>query len=117
VATSAVTTSTASTITAAYGGATRTTTLTVSPAAAASATLTVTATGRSGYSVLSSPAGINVRVGRTASASFAFNTAITLRVSNNRDAIWSGACSSGGNRAKTCTFTITGNASVTANVR
>jgi len=38
-------------------------------------------------------------------------------VSNTRDAIWSGACSSGGNKAKTCTLTLTGNASVSANVQ
>jgi len=31
--------------------------------------------------------------------------------------IWSGACSSGGNKVKTCTFTLTGNASVSANVQ
>jgi len=31
--------------------------------------------------------------------------------------IWSGACSSGGNKVKICTFTISGNASVTANVQ
>ena len=36
---------------------------------------------------------------------------------NTRDAIWSGACSSGGNKVKTCTFTIQGDASVTANVQ
>jgi hypothetical protein len=40
-----------------------------------------------------------------------------LSVTNGRDAIWSGACSSGGNKTKTCTFTITGNASVTGNVQ
>jgi hypothetical protein len=31
--------------------------------------------------------------------------------------IWSGACSSGGNKTKSCTFTLTANASVTANVQ
>jgi hypothetical protein len=31
--------------------------------------------------------------------------------------VWSGACSSGGNKTKTCTFTLTGNAAVTANVQ
>jgi hypothetical protein len=40
-----------------------------------------------------------------------------LSVSNGRDAIWSGACSSGGNRSRTCAFTLNANASVTANVR
>jgi hypothetical protein len=42
---------------------------------------------------------------------------ITLRITNSRDAIWSAACSSGGNKTKTCTFTLTGNAAVTANVQ
>jgi hypothetical protein len=82
-----------------------------------SATLTVTATGRDGESISSTPAGINVAVGSTGSASFSTGTAITLSVSNGRDAIWSGACSSGGNRAKSCTFTLNGTASVTANVQ
>jgi len=56
-------------------------------------------------------------VGSTGSASFAIGTAITLRATNERDVIWSGACSSGGNKTKTCTFTLNGNASVTANVQ
>jgi hypothetical protein len=80
-------------------------------------TLTVTATGRSGERVVSSPAGINVTVGSSGTAPFASNTSVTLSVANGRDAIWSGACSSGGNKAKTCTFTITANASVTGNVQ
>jgi hypothetical protein len=81
------------------------------------APLTVRATGRSGQRVTSSPSGINVAVGASGTASFATGTAITLSVSNGRDAIWSGACSSGGNKRRTCTFTITGTASVTANVQ
>jgi hypothetical protein len=116
VTTVSVSAATAATITAAYNGVTRTATVTVNPASA-SATLTVTATGRSGERVTSSPTGINVLVGSTGSASFAVNTSITLSVTNGRDAIWSGACSSGGNKQKTCTFTITGTASVTANVQ
>ena len=116
VTTTTVTMATASTVTATLGGMTRTATLTVNPAAAG-ATLTVTATGRAGESLLSSPAGINAAVGTTGSASFAVNTAITLSVSNGRDAIWSGGCSSGGNKAKTCTFTITGTASVAGSVQ
>jgi hypothetical protein len=79
--------------------------------------LTVAATGRSGERVTSSPSGINVAVGASGTASFATGTAITLSVSNGRDAIWSGACSSGGNKRRTCTFTITATASVTANVQ
>jgi hypothetical protein len=104
------------TISAAYDGVTRSAALTVTPPAQ-TATLTVTATGRTGERVTSNPVGINVTVGSTGSASFAVGTSITLSVSNNRDAIWSGACSSGGNKAKTCTFTLNANASVTANVQ
>ena len=81
------------------------------------ATLTVSATGRSGERVTSNPAGINVSVGSTGSASFATGTPITLSVTNGRDAIWSGACSSGGNKQRTCTVTLSGNASVAANVQ
>jgi FG-GAP-like repeat len=117
IATSAVTTSTPVTITASAGGVTRTATLTVTPPAQ-TATLTVSATGRGGERVTSStPTGINVAVGSTGSASFAIGTAISLRATNERDVIWSGACSSGGNKTKTCTFTLTGNAAVTANVQ
>jgi hypothetical protein len=115
-ATNAVTSSTAVTLTASYNGTSRTTTLTVTPQAQG-ATLTVTAAGRSGENVLSNPAGISVAVGRTASATFASGTRITLSVSNGRDAIWSGACSSGGNKTRTCAFTLNANASVTANVQ
>jgi hypothetical protein len=105
-------------ITGSYGGASRTATLTVNPpAAAGTSTLTVTATGRSGERITSSPAGINVPVGSTGSAPFANGTSITLSVSNGRDAVWSGACSSGGNKRRTCTFTLNANASVSANVQ
>ena len=114
--TAAVTAATTATITAALAGVTRTASLTVNPPST-NVTLTVTATGRSGESVLSSPAGINVAVGATGSAPFATNTSITLSVTNGRDAIWSGACSSGGAKARTCVFTIGGNAAVTANVQ
>jgi FG-GAP-like repeat len=116
IATSAVTASTLVTITASAGGVTRTATLTVNPQPQA-ATLTVTATGRSGERVTSSPAGINVAVGSSGTASFATGTAITLSATNSRDVIWSGACSSGGNKTKTCTFTLNANAAVTANVQ
>jgi hypothetical protein len=114
--TTAVTASTPVTITATAGAVTRTATLTVNPPGQ-SATLSVTATGRAGERIASSPAGINVAVGSTGSASFAVGTSITLSVTNGRDAIWSGACSSGGNKARTCTFTINGAASVTGNVQ
>jgi hypothetical protein len=116
VATSAVGGTTPVTITASAGGSTQTATVTVNPPGQ-TATLTVTASGRNGERVLSSPAGINVAVGSTGSASFATGTSITLSVSNGRDAVWSGACSSGGNKTRTCTFTLNAAASVTANVQ
>jgi hypothetical protein len=116
IATSAVTASTPVTITASAGGVTRTATLTVNPPPQ-TATLTVTATGRGGERVTSNPAGINVAVGSSGSASFAAGTTITLSATNSRDVIWSGACSSGGNKTKTCTFTLNANAAVTANVQ
>jgi hypothetical protein len=103
-------------VSATYGALTRTAGLTVTPPGQA-VTLAVTATGRSGERVTSSPAGINVSVGATGSASFTTGTSITLSVTNGRDAVWSGACSSGGNKQRTCTFTVTGNAAVTANVQ
>jgi hypothetical protein len=116
VTTAAVASSTPVTVTAAYGGTTRTATLTLNPASQA-ATLTLTATGRSGERVTSSPAGLSVSVGSSGSASFATGTSITLSVSNGRDAVWSGACSSGGSKRRTCTFTLTGSASVAASVQ
>jgi hypothetical protein len=116
IVTSAVSSSTPATITGSDGEVSRTATLTVNPAAT-TATLTVTATGRTGERVISNPTGINVSVGSTGSASFATGTSITLSVSNGRDAVWSGACSSGGQKTRTCTFTLTANASVTANVQ
>jgi hypothetical protein len=116
IATGAVTASTPVTITASAGGVTRTATLTVNPPPQ-TATLTVTATGRGGERVTSSPTGIYVAVGSSGSASFTVGTVITLRATNERDVIWSGACSSGGNKTKTCTFTLNGNATVTANVQ
>ena len=116
ITTTTVAASTPVTITAAAGSVTRTATLTVTPPGQA-VTLTVTATGRSGERITSSPAGINVAVGSSGSASFTSGTSITLSVSNGRDAIWSGACSSGGSKARTCTFTLTATSTVTANVQ
>jgi hypothetical protein len=116
--TSPVTTQTLVTISVSGGGVTKSATLTVNPQPPSlSTTLTVTATGRSGERIASSPAGISTAVGSTGSALLAGGTAITLSVSNGRDAIWSGACSSGGRKAKSCTFTLAGNASVTGNVQ
>jgi hypothetical protein len=116
ITTSAVASPTPVTITASSGGVVRTATLTVTPPAS-TATLTVTATGRGGERVTSSPAGINVSVGSSGSASFNVGTSITLSATNGRDVIWSGACSSGGNKTRTCAFTLNGNVSVTANVQ
>ena len=80
-------------------------------------TLSLTATGRVGERILSTPAGLSVPVGTTASAPFAPGTRITLGVTNGRAAIWSGVCSSAGNKTPTCTFTLNANASETANVQ
>ena len=44
-------------------------------------------------------------------------TAITRRATNERDVIWSGACSSGVSKTKTCTFTLGATATATANVQ
>jgi len=114
--TSAPATSAVATISAALAGVTRTATLTVNPPGG-TATLTVTASGRGGERVLSSPAGINVAVGSSQSASFTTGTSITMSASNGRDVIWSGACSSGGQKTRTCTFTFNAAASITANVQ
>lgn len=111
---------TALTIFAKAGALSALTPLTVNPAAPPPPTtvmLTVTATGRSGEHVTSSPAGINVAVGSTMQSSFTSGASISLSVSNGRDAIWSGACSSGGSKAKVCTFSLNAAATVTANVQ
>jgi hypothetical protein len=119
--TSSVSVDTQVTISVSGGGVTKSAALLVtpssSPPATGTATLTLTASGRSGETVSSTPSGLKVAVGSTGSASFATGTSITLSVSNGRDAIWSGACSSNGNKTKTCTFTLNGNASVSANVQ
>jgi hypothetical protein len=100
------------------GGVTRSATLTINPVAAPTTfSLGVTAGGRSGERVVSNPAGLSVPTGSTAVAQFAPNSVVTLSVASGRDAIWSGACSSNGAKARTCTFTLTANASVGANVQ
>ena len=124
--TSAVSVDTQVTISVSGGGVTRSATLLVTPSTStggttsgttSNASLTLTASGRSGETVSSTPSGVRVAVGSTGSASFPTGTSITLSVSNGRDAIWSGACSSNGNKTKTCRFTLTANASVSANVQ
>jgi hypothetical protein len=125
ITTSAVSADTGSTISATLNGVTKTATLAVTagssqpppPPPPQSATLTVTASGRSGERVTSTPSGISVATGSSGSGSFAVGTSIRLTVSNGRSAIWSGACSSGGNKTTSCTFTINGAASVSANVQ
>jgi hypothetical protein len=121
VTTSAVTAAVTGAVTASFGGVSRSTSLTVNPPATGTgtgtATLTVSASGRSGERVTSTPAGISVAVGSSGSATFATNASVTLAVSNNRDAVWSGACSSNGNKQRNCTFTLKANASVSANVQ
>ncbi len=119
--TSSVSADTPVTISVSGGGVTKSAALLVmpssSPPATGTATLTLTASGRSGETVSSTPSGLKVAVGSTGSASFATGTSITFSVSDGRDAIWSGACSSNGNKTKTCTFTLNANASVSANVQ
>jgi hypothetical protein len=114
----AVSTQTLATISVSGGGVTRSATLTLNPVVAPSTiSLAVTAGGRSGERVISNPTGLSVATGSTGSAQFAPGTAVTLSITNGRDAIWSGACSSGGAKAKTCTLTLNANSSVTANVQ
>jgi hypothetical protein len=123
ISTTVVSVTTPLSILASYNATNRSAVLTVTPPAGPpppppqNATLTVTATGRSGERVTSTPSGISVSTGSTGAASFASETSVTLSVSNGRDAIWSGACSSGGNKRKTCTFTLTDSSTVTANVQ
>jgi hypothetical protein len=102
-------------ITAAYGGVSQQHALFFTTASTAQ--LTLSATGRSGEAVSSSPAGLKVNVGTTGSANFAVGTVVTLTVSNGRDAIWSGGCSSGGAKQKSCSLTLSAATSVTANVQ
>jgi hypothetical protein len=79
--------------------------------------LTLDATGRSGESLSASPARLTVNVGTTSSASFSTGTLVTMTVSNGRSAIWSGGCSSGGAKQKSCSLTLNAATSVTANVQ
>jgi hypothetical protein len=116
--TAAVSTQTLATISVSGGGVTRSATLTLNPVVAPTTmSLAVTAGGRSGEQVVSNPTGMSVATGSTGSAQFAPGTAVTLSITNGRDAIWSGACSSGGAKTRTCTLTLNANSSVTANVQ
>ncbi|MGZ7077485.1 MAG: hypothetical protein ACXVJL_15920, partial [Candidatus Angelobacter sp.] len=116
--TAAVSAQTLVTISVSGGGVTRSATLTLNPVVAPSTmSLAVTAGGRGGERVVSNPAALSVATGSTGSAQFAPGTAVTLSVASGRDAIWGGACSSGGAKARTCTLTLKANSSVTANVQ
>jgi hypothetical protein len=122
ISTTAVAASTAVTISGTLAGTTRSATLTVTTAAPpppppSSATITLTASGRSGVTVTSSPAGLSVTTGSSGSASFATGTRVTLTVGSGRDAIFSGACSSGGQKVTSCAFTVGGSAAVSVNVQ
>ena len=111
-------TQTLATISVSGGGVTRSATLTLNPAVAPqTCSLAVTAGGRSGERVISNPAGLSVATGSTGSTQVAPGSAVTLSVASGRDAIWGGACSSGGAKAKTCKMTVNANSSVTANVQ
>jgi hypothetical protein len=106
------------TISVSGGGVTRSATLTLNPVVAPTTmSLGVTAGGRSGERVVSNPASLSVATGSSGSAQFAPGTAVTLSVASGRDAIWGGACSSGGLKTRTCTLTLNANSSVTANVQ
>jgi hypothetical protein len=116
--TAPVSTQTQVTISASGGGVTRSATLTLNPVVAPTTmSLGVTAGGRSGERVVSNPAGLSVATGSTATVQFAPGTAVTLSVASGRDAIWGGACSSGGRKTRTCTLSLNANSSVTANVQ
>src|SRR4051812_24634424 len=125
ISTTATNASTPVTIAATLNGVTKSATLTVTPDSPppppppppSTAVLTVTGSGRSGERITSTPSGISVATGSSGSASFAVGTSVRLTVSNGRSAIWSGACSSGGNKTTSCTFTLNAAASVSANVQ
>ncbi|HET9839838.1 MAG TPA: hypothetical protein VFR84_16545 [Candidatus Angelobacter sp.] len=118
IQTQPVSTQTLVTISVTGGGVTRSATLTLNPVVAPTTlSLEVTAGGRSGETIVSSPAGINVATGTSQVAQFQPNSIITLSDANGRDVIWDGACTSNGAKAKSCTFTLTANSIVTANVQ
>jgi hypothetical protein len=97
---------------------TRSATLTLNPVTAPTTlSLEVVAGGRSGERIVSSPAGLSVPTGSSAVAQFQPKSVVTLSVASGRDAIWSGACSSNGAKAKSCTFTLTADSIVNANVQ
>ncbi len=92
-------------------------TVNISNAAPTTAALTVSASGRTGVNITSTPAGITVASGQTRTASFTAGTSVRLAVGGGRSAIFSGACSSGGAKVTSCTFTLNANATVSANIQ
>ena len=84
------------------------------PCGSSSAAITVVATGKGGK-VTSSPGGLNVSSGKSASASFNIGTSLTLSTDDGHGAIWSGLCSSNGRATQSCTFTVGAAGTVTAN--
>jgi hypothetical protein len=113
-----VTVQTLVTISVSGGGVTRSATLTLNPPVVSqTVSLAITAGGRSGERVAASPVGLSVATGSTGSTQVAPGSVVTLSVASGRDAIWDGACSSGGAKAKTCKMTVNANSSVTANVQ
>ena len=118
IQTQPVSTQTQVTISVSGGGVTRSTILTLNPVVAPTTlSLEVTAGGRGGETIVSSPAGIKVATGSSQVAQFPPNSTITLGDANGRDVIWSGACTSNGAKTKNCTFTLTADSIVTANVQ
>jgi hypothetical protein len=118
IQTQPVSTQTLVTISVTGGGVTRSATLTLNPQAAPTTlSLEVTAGGRSGERIVSSPAGISVSTGTSQVARFQPKSVITLSDANGRDVIWDGACTSNGAKTKSCTFSLTANSIVTANVQ
>jgi hypothetical protein len=118
ITTSPVSTQTLATISVSGGGVTRAATLTLNPqVASTTVSLGVIAGGRAGERIISSPAGLSVATGSNGSVQFAPGSVVTLSVASGRDAIWGGACSSNGAKAKTCKLTVNTSAQVTANVQ
>jgi hypothetical protein len=113
-----VTVQTLVTISVSGGGVTRSATLTLNPPVVSqTVSLAITAGGRSGERVVASPTGLSVATGSTGSTQVAPGSVVTLSVASGRDAIWGGACSSGGAKARTCKMTVNASSSVTANVQ
>jgi hypothetical protein len=83
------------------------------PCGPSNSTLTVVVNGKGG-DVSSSPAGIQVSSGKSQSASFATGSSITLTSSDGHGAIWAGLCSTNGQPAQSCTFTLQASGSVTS---